>query len=322
MLRETAVTNIPPAILARYTALPGSVPQRVHDLAQEIAGEQANPYDQARAIEQFLRQYTYSLAVDSPPRSADPVDYFLFEQQAGYCDFYASAMVVLARSVGLPARLAIGYLAQPPDASGGQTIYQINGHSWAEVYFAGFGWVEFEPTAAFRSPHTNPATLNQPPDFAPQAAELAEPELPPVPEAAPERPFPWLLWLGIGVAGGIFWLWRRSQLPAGADAVLWSYGRFQQQAAKLGQAPHPSQTPQEFLTTFEQFLAGYGRFPRLARWLAPLRPHLARLTALYVRRRYAGDTESGRLQAWESWRWVKRPLWLLRIVRLLANQKQ
>lgn len=318
MLRETAVSNIPPTILARYTALPNSVPQRIHDLAQEIAGGQSNPYDQARAIEQFLRQYTYSLDVDSPPRSADPVDYFLFEQQAGYCDFYASAMVVLARSVGLPARLAVGYLAQPPDASGIQTVYQINGHSWAEVYFADFGWVAFEPTAAFSSPHSNPTNLNQPPELAQSEPETLE--LPPMPEAEGKRPFLWRLLVGGLIVGVLFWLGRRGQLPAGADAVLWSYGRFQQQAAKLGQAPKPSQTPQEFLTTFEQFLAGYGRSSRLARWLAPIHPHLARLTALYVRRRYAGDAQSGRLQAWESWRRVKRPLWLLRIVRFFANQ--
>ena len=101
--------------MARYTTLPDSVPQRVRDLAQEIAGSQTNPYDQARAIEQFLRQYPYSLEVQTPPREVDPVDHFLFEQRAGYCDFYASAMVVLARAVGLPARLAVGYLAQPED---------------------------------------------------------------------------------------------------------------------------------------------------------------------------------------------------------------
>ena len=323
MLRETAVASIPPAILARYTALPGTVPQRVHDLAREIAGEQANPYDQARAIEQFLRQYTYSLDVASPPRDVDPVDYFLFEQQVGYCDFYASAMVVLARSVGLPARLAIGYLPQPPDANGVQTLYQINGHSWAEVYFAGYGWVEFEATAAFASPHTNPTQFNQPPTFEPQADAFAEPEdleLPPLPEAVPERPFPWLILLGGVGAGFVYWLWRRAQLPAGADAVLWSYGRWQQQATQLGQSPQPSQTPQEFLMAFEEFLMGYGRFPKVARLLKPIHPHLTRLTALYVRRRYAGDAESGRLQAWESWQKVKRPLWLLRIVRLIANQ--
>ncbi len=62
-------------------------------------------------------------------------------------------MVILARSLGLPARVAVGFLSQPPDDFGMQTIRQSNGHSWAEVYFADYGWVEFEPTAGFVTPH-------------------------------------------------------------------------------------------------------------------------------------------------------------------------
>ncbi len=318
MLRETAVANIPPQILARYTALPDGVPQRVLDLAQEVAGSQPNPYDQARALEQFLRQYPYSLEIDSPPRSADPVDYFLFEQQTGYCDFYASAMVVLARAVGLPARLAIGYLAQPTDGNGVQMVRQINSHSWAEIYFADFGWVEFEPTAAFATPHDSSAI--HPDDFAGQAAEFAESPPPPLPEveAAGRVPWPQLIML-TALAGGAFWLWRRGQLPAGQDVVVWSYGRLQQSAARLGRPPVPSQTPQEFLAAFQGYLGGYGRFPRLAKQIDQMQPHLVRLTNLYVRRQYAGDKQSGRVMAWESWRKVKRPLWLLRIVRKIAK---
>ena len=318
MLRQTAVTNIPPAILARYTTLPGDVPQRVLDLAQEVAGSQPNPYDRARALEQFLRQYPYSLEIDSPPRSADPVDYFLFEQQTGYCDYYASAMVVLARAVGLPARLAIGYLAQPGDGSGVQIMRQIDGHSWAEIYFADFGWVAFEPTAAFATPHDSPTT--RPEDFAGQPPEITESPPPPLPDVAAARPFPWLLFIMLtALAGGAFWLWRRGQLPAGQDVVVWSYSRLQQSAARLGQPLVPSQTPQEFLAAFQGYLGGYGRFPHLAKQLDQMQPHLVRLTSLYVQHRYAEDKQSGQAMAWESWRKVKRPLWLLRIVRKIAK---
>ena len=103
-----------------------------------------------RALERFLQQYPYSLdPTILPPAGADPVDHFLFELKQGYCDYYASAMVVLARTVGLPARFASGYAVQPADEAGRQTIYRINAHSWAEIYFAGFGWIEFEPTAGF-----------------------------------------------------------------------------------------------------------------------------------------------------------------------------
>ncbi|MBK8900348.1 MAG: transglutaminase family protein [Anaerolineaceae bacterium] len=326
LLRATAVTDIPPAILARYTALPDDVPQRVLDLAQDVAGSRTNPYDQARALEQFLRQYEYSLEVAGAPGNVDPVDFFLFEQQAGYCDYFASAMVVLARAVGLPARLAAGYLAQPADDSGVQTMAQINGHSWAEVYFAGFGWIEFEPTAAFISPHSSQVGATQPPDFVTQSPEFEEPEaldLPPVPEVETGRPFPWLQLFVVGVLLWLVgWLWRRGQLPAGADAVVWSYGRLQQNAARLGQSPQPSQTPQEFLAAFQRYLAGYGRFSRLTKTMEQLQPHLARLTNLYVQRRYAGDEESGRIQAWESWQRMKRPLWLLRVVRRFAKGEE
>ncbi|MCB8928836.1 MAG: transglutaminase domain-containing protein [Ardenticatenaceae bacterium] len=324
MLRGTAVADVPPALLARYTRLPDSIPQRVLDLATEIADNQSNPYDQAHAIEQFLRQYPYSLEVQTPPREVDPVDHFLFEQRAGYCDFYASAMVVLARAVGLPARLAVGYLAQPTDENGVQTVYQINGHSWAEVYFAEYGWVEFEPTPAFVSPHAfsepSPTFGTQMPDF----AESQPLEIPPIPpEESEERPFPWALVLAAaGLFGLVYAWWRRGQLPAGADAVIWSYGRLEDTAVKLGQGPQPSQTPQEFLAMLQTALSHFGQSPRLARQIERLRPHLTQLTNLYMQRRYAGDAESGRIKAWQSWQQVKRPLFLLRIVRMFANWKQ
>ena len=317
MLRATAVTDVPPAILARYTALPDGIPQRVLDLAQEVAGNQGNPYDQAQALEQFLRQYPYSLDVESPPRNADPVDHFLFEQQTGYCDFYASSMVVMARAMGLPARLGIGYLAQPTDPDGVQVVYQINSHSWAEVYFADFGWVEFEPTAAFTSPHSDrTGSPAAPTDFEDQPPEFNETVPPPLPEIDVVRPFPWWqLFILSLFAAVVWWLWRRGQLPAGQDAVVWSYGRLQHSASKLGQSPAPSQTPQEFSATFQTYLQRYGRFPRLVKWINQLQPHLNQLTNLYVRRTYAGDSQSGRMAAWQSWQKMKRPLWLLRFIR-------
>ena len=319
-LRETAVTDIPPALLARYTALPDELPQRVRDLAQDVAGTRSNPYDQAVALERFLRQYEYSLDLSAPPRDADPVEYFLFEQQMGYCDFYASAMVVLARSLGLPARLGIGFLAQPADENGGQIIYQINGHSWAEIYFAGYGWIEFEPTATFTTPHTNRFNPAGPPEFVNELPEITE-VAPPLPEAETPQPFPWSLFCsGSFLALFAWWLWQRSQFPAGQDVVVWSYGRLQQQATKLGQPPAPSQTPQEFLTTFQHHLAGYGRFARLAKRIEQMRPHLTQLMQLYVQRKYANEPKAGSMIAWQSWQQLKRPLWFLCIVRRVAKK--
>ncbi|MCP4419562.1 MAG: transglutaminase domain-containing protein, partial [Chloroflexi bacterium] len=320
MLRQTAVANIDPTILARYTPLPDSLPQRVRDLAAEVAAAAPNPYDQAVALEQFLRQYPYSLQIEGPP-DADPVDYFLFEQQAGYCDYYASAMVVLARSLGLPARLGIGYLAQPPDGDNIQTMRQINGHSWAEIYFDSFGWVEFEPTAAFATLHSQTETIAAESASEDQPPEFAE-NVPPLPDVVEKRPFPWLRLFILGTVAAVFWwVWRQNRLPAGEDSVVWSYGRLQNRASKLGHPPSPSQTPQEYAAALQTGLNDYGRTPWLTKLVHRLHPDLAQLTALYVQRTYAGDEQSGGVRAWQSWQQVKRPLWLLRVVKLFSEKR-
>ncbi|VAW30493.1 FIG001454: Transglutaminase-like enzymes, putative cysteine proteases [hydrothermal vent metagenome] len=317
MLRETAVANIDPTILARYTPLPENIPQRVHNLAQEVAGQMDNPYDQAIALEQFLRQYPYSLSIEGPPPDSDPVDYFLFELQVGYCDYYASSMVVMARSLGLPARLGIGFLAQPADANGVQTIQQINGHSWAEIYFDGYGWIEFEPTAAFASPHAvqNEATADQIGTSA-EAAPFPEEELPPLPPVEVKRPFPWNRLPILAVAATLIgWFYWRNRRPAGQDVVVWSYGRLQKSGSRLGLPPTHSLTPQEYAAALQGKLAGYGRFAWLSKLIQQLQPNVAQLTALYSQQVYAKNASSGEVTAKRIWDGMKRPLWLLRIVR-------
>ncbi len=144
-----AGSDYPPQIVKRYLQLPESVPERVLALARELTQAAPTPYDQALAIESYLRTFPYTLEVTPPPLGRDVVDYFLFTAKQGYCDYYASAMVVLARAVGLPARLVIGYSSDEYDAATAEYIIrERNAHTWAEVYFAGIGWVEFEPTAS------------------------------------------------------------------------------------------------------------------------------------------------------------------------------
>jgi transglutaminase-like putative cysteine protease len=145
-----ASTNYPEEIVKRYLMLPGSVPDRVHELAREITVGKDNPYDRAKAIEAYLRaNYPYDLEVPAPPENQDVADYFLFELKKGYCDYYATAMVVLARSSGIPARFVSGYSPGSYDAANAEYIVrELNAHSWVEVYFPEIGWVEFEPTAS------------------------------------------------------------------------------------------------------------------------------------------------------------------------------
>ena len=147
-LRE-ASTEYPENIRERYLDLPRSVPKRVHQLAQEIVAGKINPYDKAKAIETYLRTYPYDLEVPAPPKDQDVADYFLFDLKKGYCDYYATAMVVLARSSGLPARFVSGYASGSYDAPNAQyVVRELNAHSWVEIYFPEIGWVEFEPTAS------------------------------------------------------------------------------------------------------------------------------------------------------------------------------
>jgi transglutaminase-like putative cysteine protease len=312
---ETFNANVSPVILARYTILPDTIPDRVHELAQEVAGSQSTAYDQARALERFLRQYPYSLDVELPPSDQDPVDFFLFDLQSGYCDYYSSAMAVMARSLGLPARIAVGFLPQPTDASGVQTVYQINGHSWTEIYFPEYGWIEFEPTAAFPSPHD--ATTSADIDSGP----AVEPEPPPViPPPAPLEPT-WLrLWRGwneillvVALAVG-YWLWRHwQQQLAGRDSVVWAYGRLQHHAGKLGQPHQSSQTPDEFTAVLLTHLNNYAKNPRLESLISRIRPHIQQINNLFIRRRY-GAAAGGMTTAQKSWQQIRWPLWLLRLI--------
>lgn len=135
---------------AVYTQVPGTPhADDVAQTARDVADDAETSYDQAVALQRWLRdptRFTYSTTI---PRggTGDPVWDFL-QDRTGYCIQFATTMVVMARSLGIPARLAVGYL--PGDRTG-ETSWQITGqdsHAWPEIYFPGTGWVRFEPTPA------------------------------------------------------------------------------------------------------------------------------------------------------------------------------
>jgi transglutaminase-like putative cysteine protease len=131
-----------------YLELPQRIPDRVEKLAQEVTRGAETPLDKALAIEAYLRTFEYSTEVPEVPAGQDVVDYFIFDMKKGYCDHLATAMVVMARSVGVPARYAVGYATGTLDF--GLERYVVrdeDAHSWVEIYFPGYGWVEFEPSA-------------------------------------------------------------------------------------------------------------------------------------------------------------------------------
>src|SRR5690606_25400450 len=111
-------------------------------------------------VQDYLRQnFPYDLSVKPAPANKDVVDYFLFDSQRGFCSHYASAMVVLLRSQGVPARIVTGYAMGEYDfARGAYRVPVSASHAWVEVYFSGYGWVEFEPTA-YRSPIVYPEAV-------------------------------------------------------------------------------------------------------------------------------------------------------------------
>lgn len=141
-------TDYPSYVREKYLPLPKTVPPRVHDLTVQITQGATNPYDKAHLIEQYLREHiTYNDAVPPVPPGRDGVDYLLFDRPEGYCNYYASAMAVMARSIGIPARVASGYSAGFSN-DGMIHVTEGNAHSWPELYLGEYGWVEFEPTAA------------------------------------------------------------------------------------------------------------------------------------------------------------------------------
>ncbi len=132
--------------------LPPTISARTRALALQIV-QQANaqtPYDKAKAIEQWLRaNIKYNETIDNPPDNRDLVDWVLFDYKQGYCTYYASAMIIMLRTMGIPARMGAGFAQGVYDPST-QTyvVRERDAHTWVEVYFEQAGWVEFEPTSA------------------------------------------------------------------------------------------------------------------------------------------------------------------------------
>ncbi|MEL6151854.1 MAG: transglutaminaseTgpA domain-containing protein, partial [Chloroflexota bacterium] len=127
-----------------------SVPGRVLALGDQIIRESGavTPYDKAKAIERWLRaNIIYDENIPQPPSGQDPVDWVLFDHGRGYCNYYASAMIIMLRHQGIPARMGAGF-AQGEFVDGRYVVRERDAHTWVEAYLPGYGWIEFEPTAA------------------------------------------------------------------------------------------------------------------------------------------------------------------------------
>lgn len=310
--------DYPQWVQERYLALPEGVPPRVLGLGRDLTGTAATPYDRALAIESYLRSIPYSLEVPAPPTDRDVSDYFLFDLKRGYCDYYATAMVVLARAAGLPSRLATGYASGQYDPESSTFIVTAaDAHSWVEIYFPGYGWIEFEPTGG--RPAIERAVANLP--------EMDEPGVLRPPATATARTGP--LWkplftalsiLVLMLVAGVFtWQlydgWSLKRLtPSRTIAAL--YRRLYQQGRFLDEEITPAYTPHELAGQLGMQiirLAQAGRFPQR---LIPAQEEVRQLAELYARSAYsphpAGEDEQEcAVQAWRKLQWR---LWLARLI--------
>ena len=172
-----------------YLSLPSHFQKEIYDIAERAAAGASSPYEKAMAVRQYLRSnYSYTLDVPNPPTNVDFVSYFLLEGKAGYCTYFASAMTVLCRMAGLPARYVEGFVAEP---SGGIAyVTGMDAHAWTEVYLNGTGWITFDATPG-RGKADDPDKNGTPPPSEPSPSPSPEPENTPSPSpSAQETPSP------------------------------------------------------------------------------------------------------------------------------------
>lgn len=156
-LRSVQGTD-PEDVTSRNLELPGQLPERVRDLGISLTEGAETRYDAVMAVMNHLKNsYAYRLDAKYPPAGSDFADDFLFVQKAGYCDHFSTAMTVLLRSAGIPARWVKGFAPGTPDSEDGHRykISYADAHAWVEVYFPGAGWIPFDPTPGFEAVFTS-----------------------------------------------------------------------------------------------------------------------------------------------------------------------
>jgi transglutaminase-like putative cysteine protease len=309
---RAAGEDYPEWIQSRYLQLPSTLPRRVRYLAEVITSDDENAYDKATALETYLRSIKYNELIEAPPAGQDGVDYFLFDIREGYCDYYASAMAVMARAVGIPARVAAGYGQGEynPD-TGAYRVREKNAHAWVEVYFPRYGWVEFEPTAA------EPVIARpKPPRVVEPSEDYSERRLGHEEgldeedglrgsEGAPirsqttrnQQTVRWLVGLMLLlIPAGLTTVWAlRERKWRGLNLVERVYEKLCHFARRLGIPYRGHQTPYEYAAAL---------ITAVPEGQGPVR----RITDLYVRKRFSGREISGE-EAGEAWRSLRPILW-------------
>jgi transglutaminase-like putative cysteine protease len=190
-LNPAQLADAPPvrtdATVSHYLSLPTDVPQTVYNLARQITAGKQSEYDKAIALQDFFLgpSFHYSLSPPLDGYGIDALSNFLFVTRTGYCQQFAGAYAVLARAIGLPTRLAVGFTSGTPQNNGTYQVVDADAHTWPEVYFGPkIGWVPFEPTKSFSNPTSE--------GYAPPLPSSVGPGLPAgeAPPAAPKSTTP------------------------------------------------------------------------------------------------------------------------------------
>ena len=180
-----------------YTALPSHMSQELVALSMTAAGGEETPYRRALAIRDYLRgHYTYALDVETPPDNVDFAAWFLLREKRGYCTYFATALTLLCRMQGIPARYVTGYVARPEN--GLATVTSADAHAWTEIYLNGFGWLTLDATPGHERtdepghdhPDGEPDTPTPEPSPTPTAPPIEQPEETPLPDVQTPTPAP------------------------------------------------------------------------------------------------------------------------------------
>lgn len=152
---RAATGHIPRGVATRALGLPVGFPTRVSDEARRVVADATTPYDQARALQDYFRSGAFEYSLAAPSGHSDTaIESFLFDTKTGYCEQFAGTYAAMARAVGLPARVAVGFTPgeQDPIDPNRYVVRGEHAHAWPEVYLSGVGWVAFEPTPGRGAP--------------------------------------------------------------------------------------------------------------------------------------------------------------------------
>ncbi|MCA9986174.1 MAG: transglutaminase domain-containing protein [Anaerolineales bacterium] len=326
---RAAGTNYPDWVTATYLQVPDSLTEDTLTLAAQLTEQYDNPFDKAIAVRNYLRaNISYNDQIPAPPPDVEPIHYTLFISQEGYCNYYASAMAMMLRAEGVPTRIVQGFAQGEYNEE--DQFYRVraaNAHTWVEVYFPEYGWIQFEPTASLPAAdrptgenggNTGDAFFDQEPPGFFDAGELDDPLAldnerlrdledglgidEPLGQGfslSQVSPRVWQISAGVLLlllAYGTYFFAERWNSRIEAD-VTQSFGRLSWWANAIGLAVRPVQTPYERATVMAKAVPE-GTQP------------ISRLTRQYVLKSYGDNSRHDPFfNANNEWR-VLRPLLL------------